>query len=65
MAYEMVPVTGSLSLAAGKQTITLSITNAPAGKPLLAFRSLELTPLSRQGGHRGGPAGSPAFTSQH
>lgn len=46
MAYEMVPVIGSLSLAAGKQTITLSITNAPAGKPLLAFRSLELTPLS-------------------
>lgn len=45
-AYEIVPVTGSLSLAAGKQTITLSITNAPAGKPLLAFRSLELTPLS-------------------
>src|SRR5258705_600832 len=46
MAYEMAPVMGSLSLAAGKQTITLRITNAPAGKPLLAFRSLELTPLS-------------------
>ena len=46
MAYEMVPVMGSLSLAEGKQTITLSITNAPAGKPILAFRSLELTPLS-------------------
>src|SRR5258706_3707099 len=46
MAYEMVPVMGSLSLEAGKQTITLSITNAPAGKPLLAFRSLELTLLS-------------------
>jgi hypothetical protein len=46
IAYEIVPVMGSLSLAAGKQTITLSITNAPAGKPLLAFRSLELTPLS-------------------
>ena len=46
MAYEMAPVTGLLSLAAGKQTITLSITNAPAGKPLLAFRSLELIPLS-------------------
>src|SRR6266436_3613894 len=46
MAYEMVPVTGSLSLEAGKQTITLSITNAPAAKPLLAFRSLELTLLS-------------------
>ncbi len=46
MAYEMAPVMGSLSLAAGKQTISLSITNAPAGKPLLAFRSLELTPLS-------------------
>src|SRR5258706_2616507 len=46
MAYEMVPVMGTLSLAAGKQTITLSITNAPAGKPLLAFRSLELTLLS-------------------
>ena len=46
MAYEMAPITGSLSLAAGKQTITLSITNAPAGKSVLAFRSLELTPLS-------------------
>jgi len=46
MAYEIVPVMGSLPLAAGKQTITLSIANAPAGKPLLAFRSLELTPLS-------------------
>jgi hypothetical protein len=46
MAYETVPITGLLSLAAGKQTITLSITNAPAAKPLLAFRSLELTPLS-------------------
>src|SRR6266487_1730709 len=46
MAYELVPVVGSLSLAAGKQTITLSITNAPAGKPILALRSLELTPLS-------------------
>src|SRR5437867_9570833 len=46
MAYEMVPVTGALSLAAGNQTITLSITNAPAGKPILAFRSLELTPLT-------------------
>jgi hypothetical protein len=45
-AYEIVPVLGSLSLAAGKQTITLSITSAPAGKPVLAFRSLELTPLS-------------------
>src|SRR6267143_4871089 len=46
MAYEIVPVMGSLTLAEGKQTITLSITNAPAAKPLLAFRSLELTPLS-------------------
>jgi hypothetical protein len=46
MAYETVPLVGSLSLAAGKQTITLSITNAPAGKTLLAFRSLELTPVS-------------------
>src|SRR5712671_540378 len=46
MSYETAPVTGTLSLAAGKQTITLSITNAPAGKPLLALRSLELTPLS-------------------
>src|SRR2546427_10442110 len=46
MAYELVPVMGSLSLAAGKQTITLSITNAPAEKPVLAFRSLELIPLS-------------------
>jgi hypothetical protein len=44
--YEIVPVPGSLSLAAGKQTITLSITNAPAGKPMFSFRSLELTPLS-------------------
>src|SRR5258705_9417791 len=48
MAYEMVPVMGTLSLAAGKQTITLSGTNAPAGKPLLAFLSLELNPLSAQ-----------------
>ena len=46
MAYEILPVIGSLSLAAGRQTITLSITNALAGKALLAFRSLELTPLS-------------------
>src|SRR2546422_4350998 len=46
MAYEIVPVAGSLSLAMGKQIITLSITNAPAGKSILAFRSLELTPLS-------------------
>jgi hypothetical protein len=46
MAYEMAPVTGSLLLAAGKQTITLSIMNAPAGKSVLALRSLELTPLS-------------------
>jgi len=46
MAYEFLPVMGSLSLAAGKQIITLSITNAPAGKSILAFRSLELTPLS-------------------
>src|SRR6266446_3573795 len=46
MSYETAPVTGSLTLAEGKQTITLSITNAPAGKPLLAFRSLELSPLS-------------------
>jgi hypothetical protein len=46
MAYEIVPIKGTLSLTAGKQTITLSITNAPAGKPLLALRSLELTPVS-------------------
>ena len=46
MAYEIVPVMGSLSLAAGKQTITVTIANAPDGKPLLNFRSLELTPLS-------------------
>ena len=46
MAYEIVPVMGTLTLAAGKQTITLGSTNAPAGKSLLAFRSLELTPLS-------------------
>jgi hypothetical protein len=30
MAYEIVPVMGSVALAAGKQTITLSIANAPA-----------------------------------
>ena len=47
MAYEFVPVMGSLSLAAGKQTITLSITNAPAGKPILAFRSLGLLSVIR------------------
>ena len=46
MAYELVPITGSLPLAAGKQTITLSLSNAPAGKPMLAFRSLELIPLA-------------------
>src|SRR2546427_8487817 len=45
-SYALAPIQGSLHLAAGKQTITLSITNTPAGKPLLAFRSLELTPLS-------------------
>lgn len=44
--HEIVPVTGSLPLAAGKQAIILSLPNAPAGKPMLAFRSLELTPLS-------------------
>ncbi len=48
MAYEMAPLTGSLSLAAGKQTITVSITNASVGKPLLAFRSLELIRLSAE-----------------
>src|SRR5712692_10236305 len=37
MAYEIVPVMGSLSLAAGKQTITLSVRDVPAGKPLLAL----------------------------
>ena len=45
-SYALAPIQGSLHLAAGKQTITLSITNTPAGKALLAFRSLELTPLS-------------------
>src|SRR2546427_11882500 len=35
MAYEVVPVAGSLSLAAGKQTVTLSVTNAPVGRPIL------------------------------
>ncbi|MHB8521269.1 MAG: alpha-L-fucosidase [Limisphaerales bacterium] len=47
-SYALAPIQGSLRLAAGTNTITLSITNAPAGKPILAFRSLELTPLSAQ-----------------
>jgi len=46
MAYEMVPISGSLQLKAGKQTISLSISNAPAEKPVLAFRSLELIPIA-------------------
>ncbi|MBI4325719.1 MAG: alpha-L-fucosidase [Chloroflexi bacterium] len=54
MAYELVPITGSLRLVAGKQTLTLSISNAPAGKPLLAFRSLELIP----------PAAKPAIEAE-
>lgn len=45
-SYALAPIQGSLHLTAGTNTITLSITNAPAGKILLAFRSLELTPLS-------------------
>src|SRR2546428_2738655 len=45
-SYALAPIQGSLHLAAGQQTITLSITNTTAGRPLLAFRSLELTPLS-------------------
>src|SRR3989442_11138527 len=49
-SYALAPIQGSLHLAAGKQTITLSITNTRAGKPLLAFRSLELTPLSAKAG---------------
>src|SRR5258705_4256235 len=36
----------SFSLAGEKHSIPLLIPSAPAGKPLLAFRSLELTPLS-------------------
>jgi hypothetical protein len=44
--YEMVPVPGSLPLAAGKQTVILSLPTAPAGKPKLTFHSLELTPSS-------------------
>jgi hypothetical protein len=44
--YSLAPIQGSLHLAAGANTISLSITNAPAGKALFAFRSLELTPLS-------------------
>jgi hypothetical protein len=43
--YEIVPVTGSLPLAEGKQTLILSLPDAPAGKPKLTFHSLELTPL--------------------
>jgi hypothetical protein len=46
MAYETVPINGSLQLQAGIQTINLSFSNAPAGKPLLAFRSLELIPIA-------------------
>src|SRR3989454_5428303 len=45
-SYALAPIQGSLHLATGTNTISLSITNAPAGKSILAFRSLELTPLS-------------------
>jgi hypothetical protein len=46
MAYEIAPIQGLLQLETGKQTLTLSISNAPPGMPVLAFRSLELIPLA-------------------
>ena len=45
-SYSLAPVQGSLHLAAGTNTISLSITDAPAGKTVLDFRSLELVPVS-------------------
>src|ERR1035437_3280427 len=36
-SYSLAPIQGSLHLAAGTNTISLSITNAPAGKAVLAF----------------------------
>jgi len=44
--YALAPIQGSLHLAAGTNIISLSITDAPAGKAVLAFRSLELIPVA-------------------
>jgi Alpha-L-fucosidase len=44
--YTLAPIQGSLHLAAGTNTISLSITDAPAGKTVLDFRSLELVPVA-------------------
>ena len=47
--YALTPIPftkGSLHLAAGTNTISLSITDAPAGKTVLDFRSLELIPVA-------------------
>jgi len=46
MAYEIMPLEGTLQLPAGNHSITLRVSNAPRDKRLLAFRSLELTPLA-------------------
>src|SRR3984957_5677394 len=44
--YTLAPIQGSLHLASGTNTISLSITDAPAGKTMLDFRSLELVPVA-------------------
>jgi hypothetical protein len=46
MAYEIVPIQGLLQLETRRQTLTLSISNAPPDMSVLAFRGLELTPLA-------------------
>src|SRR2546425_7969403 len=46
MAYELVPLTGSLTLAAGKQNITPSPSNAAAGKNILPFPRLAPDPAA-------------------
>jgi hypothetical protein len=45
-SYALTPIQGSLHLAAGTNTISLGIEGAPATMAVLAFRSLELTPVA-------------------
>ena len=45
-SYEMTPIKDRLRLAAGTQSITLSIPDAPNAMVVLAFRSLELIPVA-------------------
>jgi len=45
-SYELTPIKGRLHLEAGTQSITLSIPDAPKAMNVLAFRSLELTPVA-------------------